>query len=79
MAAVSNGIAAYGMLRPFCATFLNFVGYALGAVRVSALSELPTIYIATHDSIGLGEVFQFLHRDTHFPHMSHPILPIFQN
>uniref|UniRef100_A0A7S0NYZ7 transketolase n=1 Tax=Calcidiscus leptoporus TaxID=127549 RepID=A0A7S0NYZ7_9EUKA len=55
MAALCNGMAAYGMLRPFCATFLNFIGYAAGAVRVSALSHLGVIYIATHDSIGLGE------------------------
>uniref|UniRef100_A0A7S0LT09 transketolase n=1 Tax=Coccolithus braarudii TaxID=221442 RepID=A0A7S0LT09_9EUKA len=55
MAALCNGMCAYGMLRPFCATFLNFIGYAAGAVRVSALSHLGVIYIATHDSIGLGE------------------------
>ncbi|EOD30484.1 transketolase [Emiliania huxleyi CCMP1516] len=39
MAALCNGMHAYGMLRPFCATFLNFFGYAAGAVRVSALSH----------------------------------------
>jgi len=55
MAALCNGLHAYGMLRPFCATFLNFIGYALGAVRVSALSQLGVLYVATHDSIGLGE------------------------
>lgn len=55
MAAISNGIFAHGMLRPYCATFLNFIGYAMGAVRVSALSEFGIIYIMTHDSIGLGE------------------------
>lgn len=55
MAAISNGIFAHGMLRPFCATFLNFIGYAMGAVRVSALSEFGIIYVMTHDSIGLGE------------------------
>lgn len=55
MAAICNGILAHGALRPFCATFLNFIGYALGAVRVSALSNLGVIYIMTHDSIGLGE------------------------
>jgi transketolase len=42
--------------RPFCATFLNFIGYALGAVRVSALSNMGIVYIMTHDSIGLGEL-----------------------
>jgi transketolase len=41
--------------RPFCATFLNFIGYALGAVRVSALSNMGIVYVMTHDSIGLGE------------------------
>merc|ERR1719389_132716 len=55
MAALCNGMAAYGMVRPFCATFLDFIGYAAGAVRVSALSQLGVIYVATHDSIGLGE------------------------
>jgi transketolase len=55
MAAVCNGLFTYGGMRPFCATFLNFCGYALGAMRVSALSKFGVIYIATHDSIGLGE------------------------
>ena len=56
MAAICNGLAAYTPgLVPFCATFLNFFGYAAGAVRVSALSEHGVIYVATHDSIGLGE------------------------
>ncbi|KAJ0392720.1 hypothetical protein P43SY_011975 [Pythium insidiosum] len=55
MAAICNGIFAHGGLRPFCATFYNFIGYALGAVRVSALSQFGVIYIATHDSIFLGE------------------------
>ena len=56
MAAICNGMHAYSKgLIPFCATFLNFFGYAAGAVRVSALSEHGVLYIATHDSIGLGE------------------------
>jgi len=56
MAAICNGIAAYGGGSiPFCSTFLNFIGYAMGAVRLSALSQLGVIYIMTHDSIGLGE------------------------
>ena len=55
MAAVCNGIAAYGACIPFCATFLNFTQYALGAIRVSALSEFRVLYVSTHDSIGLGE------------------------
>ena len=55
MAALCNGMFAYGGMRPFCATFLQFAGYALGAMRCSALSKFGVIYIMTHDSIGLGE------------------------
>ena len=55
MAAICNGMFAYGGLRPYCATFLNFAGYALGSIRVSALSKFGVIYVMTHDSIGLGE------------------------
>lgn len=55
MAAIMNGISAYGTLIPAGGTFLNFVSYAAGAVRLSSLSHQRVIYIATHDSIGLGE------------------------
>jgi len=56
MAAIMNGISAYRFgFIPFGSTFLNFIGYALGAVRLSALSKHQVIYIMTHDSIGLGE------------------------
>ncbi|KAI5291911.1 Transketolase [Ascosphaera acerosa] len=55
MAAIMNGLAAYGGLIPAGGTFLNFVSYAAGAVRLSALSHHRVIYVATHDSIGLGE------------------------
>jgi transketolase len=55
MAAICNGLFAYGAFRPFCASFLNFIGYAFGSVRLSALSKFGVIYIMTHDSIGLGE------------------------
>jgi len=55
MAAICNGMFAYGGVRPYCATFLQFIGYALGAVRVSSLSRFGVIYVMTHDSIGLGE------------------------
>ena len=55
MAAVCNGMFAHGGIRPFCATFLNFIGYALGSVRLSALSQFGVVYVMTHDSIGLGE------------------------
>jgi transketolase len=55
MVAICNGIAAHGGLIPYCATFLNFAGYALGAMRVAALSRFRVVYVMTHDSIGLGE------------------------
>lgn len=55
MGAIMNGIAAYGGLIPYGGTFLNFVSYAAGAVRLSALSGTHVIWVATHDSIGLGE------------------------
>lgn len=55
MSSICNGLFAHGGIRPFCATFYNFIGYALGAVRLSALSRFGVIYIATHDSIFLGE------------------------
>jgi transketolase len=55
MAAIMNGLEAYGTLIPAGGTFLNFVSYAAGAVRLSALSQQRVIYVATHDSIGLGE------------------------
>ncbi|KAH7915989.1 Transketolase, thiamine diphosphate binding domain-containing protein [Hygrophoropsis aurantiaca] len=55
MGAIANGLSAYGGIVPFVATFLNFVSYAAGAVRLSALSKHQVIWVATHDSIGLGE------------------------
>jgi len=55
MSSVCNGMAAYGGLIPFGATFLVFSGYAMGAIRLSALSHFKVLYIMTHDSIGLGE------------------------
>ena len=55
MAGIMNGIAAYGTLIPYGGTFLNFVSYAAGSVRLSSLSHCRVIYVATHDSIGLGE------------------------
>ncbi|KAF2215026.1 hypothetical protein CERZMDRAFT_120499 [Cercospora zeae-maydis SCOH1-5] len=55
MAGIMNGISAYGTLIPAGGTFLNFVSYAAGSVRLSSLSHHRVLYIATHDSIGLGE------------------------
>ncbi|MDO5725491.1 MAG: transketolase [Tissierellia bacterium] len=55
MAAIANGILLHGGLRSYCATFLVFSDYMKGAMRLSALMEIPQIYILTHDSIGVGE------------------------
>jgi transketolase len=55
MAGIANGIAYHGGLRPFVATFFCFSDYMRPSVRLSALNELPVIYVWTHDSIGLGE------------------------
>ncbi len=55
MGAVVNGMAVHGGLIPYGGTFLVFLDYMRGAVRLSALSEYPSIWIFTHDSIGLGE------------------------
>jgi len=55
MGALMNGIAFHGMFRPSGATFLVFVCYMRATIRVAALAELPTTYILTHDSIGVGE------------------------
>lgn len=55
MGAAMNGIALHGGLIPYGATFLVFTDYVRPAIRISALSGLQTIWVFTHDSIGLGE------------------------
>jgi transketolase len=55
MACAMNGMALGGMTRPFAGTFLVFSDFMRGAVRLSALMNLPATYVWTHDSIGLGE------------------------
>ncbi|KAJ6014591.1 transketolase [Penicillium herquei] len=55
MAAIMNGLSAYGMLIPLSGGFLNFVSYSAPAIRLAALSKLQVIHIATHDSIALGQ------------------------
>ena len=55
MAAAMNGIVLHGGLRPYGGTFMAFTDYARGAIRLSALMGIPTVYVMTHDSIGLGE------------------------
>jgi transketolase len=55
MAAILNGAALHGFIKPFGGTFLVFSDYMRGSVRLSALMQLPVTYVWTHDSIGLGE------------------------
>src|SRR5690606_21080964 len=54
MGAVCNGMAL-SKLRPFGSSFLIFSDYMRAAIRLSAIMEVPVIYIFTHDSIGVGE------------------------
>jgi transketolase len=55
MGAISNGLASYGGIIPFTATFLTFSDYMRPSIRISALMGVQVIYVFTHDSIGLGE------------------------
>lgn len=55
MSAMMNGIMNHGGLIPYGGTFLVFSDYARNAIRLSALMNIGTIYVMTHDSIGLGE------------------------
>jgi transketolase len=54
MGAIVNGLALHGF-RAFGGTFLTFSDYMKGAIRLAALMKLPSIFVYTHDSIGLGE------------------------
>lgn len=55
MAAIGNGIALHGGLRPYVSTFFVFSDYVKPMARLSALMGLPVTYVLTHDSIGVGE------------------------
>ncbi|MBZ2194728.1 transketolase [Occultella gossypii] len=55
MGAIVNGIAVDGLTRAYGGTFFTFSDYMRGAVRLAALMKAPSIYVWTHDSIGLGE------------------------
>jgi transketolase len=55
MGAALNGMAVFGGVIPYGATFLVFADYMRPTIRLAALSHIPTIFIFTHDSIGLGE------------------------
>ncbi len=55
MGAIMNGISVSGLARAYGGTFLVFSDYMRAAIRVAAMSKYPTIFVFTHDSIGLGE------------------------
>ncbi len=55
MAGIGNGMAYHGGVRPFVATFFCFSDYMRPSIRLSALNELPVVFVWTHDSIGMGE------------------------
>ena len=55
MAAAMNGMALHGGVRPYGGTFMCFTDYARPAMRLAALMQVPTVFVMTHDSIGLGE------------------------
>ncbi len=55
MAAITNGMVLHGGLVSYCATFMVFCDYLKPALRLAALMGIPTIFVLTHDSIGVGE------------------------
>ncbi len=55
MASAMNGMVLHGGVRPYSGTFMCFTDYARPAMRLSALMQVPVVYVMTHDSIGLGE------------------------
>lgn len=55
MAAIANGMQLHGGLQCYCSTFFIFSDYCKHAMRLSALMNIPVVYILTHDSIGVGE------------------------
>ncbi len=55
MAAAMNGMVLHGGVRAYGGTFMAFTDYARGAMRLAALMRIPTVFVMTHDSIGLGE------------------------
>jgi transketolase len=55
MAAICNGIQLHGGLRAVCSTFFSFSDYMKAGIRMSALMNIPVVYVMTHDSIGVGE------------------------
>lgn len=74
MGAATNGLALYGGVIPFSATFLSFMDYMLPAIRMASLMHAPSIFIFSHDSIAVGE-----DGPTHQPIEQLPLLRIMPN
>ncbi len=55
MSAIANGMYLHGGLRPYCATFFVFSDYTKPMARLASLMRIPTVFVFTHDSIGVGE------------------------
>ncbi len=55
MSAITNGIQVHGGLRAYCSTFFVFSDYMKNGMRMSAIMDLPVLYVLTHDGIGVGE------------------------
>nr|WP_206188388.1 transketolase [Sedimentitalea sp. CY04] len=55
MAAAMNGMALHGGIRPYSGTFFCFTDYARPSMRLAALMKMPSVFVMTHDSIGVGE------------------------
>ena len=55
MSAIMNGMSLHGGVRPYGGTFLTFLDYAKNAVRMASLMKAPSIFVYSHDSIGVGE------------------------
>nr|NLD40976.1 transketolase [Actinomycetales bacterium] len=55
MGAIVNGMVLHGLTRPYGGTFFVFADYMRGAVRLAAVMGIPSIYVWTHDSVGVGE------------------------
>nr|WP_244998237.1 transketolase [Phaeobacter italicus] len=55
MASAMNGMALHGGIRPYGGTFFCFTDYARPAMRLAALMKIPSVFVMTHDSIGVGE------------------------
>ena len=75
MGSITNGLVYHGGVRAFSATFLVFSDYMRPPMRLAALSELPSVFVFTHDSIGLGEDGPTHQPIEHLAALLHPTAP----